>query len=364
MEPLNTANVERAAPFHDLDRDDAPASLEGLVYRALTRRPDFQDTTLITEPNRGKYDPRAGRGGRNDDLDEVFRLMSELNAGALADPTLGADAEGRHGFVERLDATVDDLVQALDGRPITYVELGPEPNKTRRILARLLDAGVEVRGYVAVDINPASAETMRVRLSDLLSPGRVVVRNAAFEDVSPSDLHDPDTLTVLTSLGFQEGNSHPDEVAALLDRLMRPSDLVLSEMQVADPGDDRALHAFYAQPLMRRFSRLCVERSFPGVASEHHLAVERVDVGLETPVKVCATYEMLALNDARPESAFVTNYCLKPTSAQWRALREGDGRFRVLSQRRTGDRTVAFQLAERVPECGSADEREEDAPTR
>lgn len=326
-------------------------ALEPLVRAAVGRLPEFRGTTLLSEANREKYAADTSGAG-SEALAQVFEIMRDLNAGALADPLLGADAEGLHSLRGRLRMAVDDLVDVLDGKPVSYVEFGPEPTKTREILARMLDAGVPVVRYLAVDINPASGARMRAALGDLLGPDRIEVVNAPFEAVAPETLHVPGATTVLTSLGFQEGNEHPERVASTLGRLLRPGDLVLAEMQIADRGDDAAFEAFYHTALMQRFSRLCVARAMPGARTRFQLAITDVDCGLESPVRVCAMCEDLPPDgEGRPRS-FITNICLKPTSAQWRAMRTRDGRFEVLAQRRTGDISVAFQLARRVPGRG------------
>jgi len=171
----------------------------------------------------------------------VFDLMRRLNAAALANPELASDQTGAYGFTDRLTVIVNDIVAALDSRPITYVELGPEPNKTHAILTRLLDAGVQVQRYVAVDINPVSGDRMRAALANLLDRDRMQVINVAFDEVAPEDLHVPGVPTLLTNLGFQEGNEHPGAIRALLAGLLRRGDLVLSEMQLADGGRRRGV---------------------------------------------------------------------------------------------------------------------------
>lgn len=341
-------------PTPDQPAADQPA-LEPLVHAAVARLPAFRGTTLLAEPNRDKYRAEA-TGARAEELEQVFEVMRDLNAGALADPTLAADAEGRHGLRERLHDAVDDLVAVLADTPVTYVEFGPEPTKTHAILARLRDAGVPVRRYLAVDINPASGARMREALGDLLDPRCIEVLNQPFETVEPEALHTPGTTTVLTSLGFQEGNEHPDAVARTLGNLLRPGDIVLGEMQIADRGDEDAFEAFYNTDLMRRFSRLCVARAVPGVTTSFRLAITDVDCGLDAPVKVCAMCEDLPPDAEGGPRSFITNICLKPTSAQWRAMRTRRGQFEVLSQRRTGDLSVAFQVARRVSDGTDAPE--------
>lgn len=44
---------------------------------------------------------------------------------------------------------------------------------------------------------------------------------------------DEDTLTVVTNLGFQEGNDLPTRIGPMLTRITQPGDLLLSEMQVS-----------------------------------------------------------------------------------------------------------------------------------
>lgn len=325
------------------------SALEPLVHAAVGRLPEFRDTTLMAEPNREKYRATA-KGAWAGELERVFEVMRDLNAGALANPKLAADAEGCHGLRSRLHDAVDDLVEVLPDAPVTYVEFGPEPTKTREILARLLDAEVPVHRYVAVDINPTSGARMREALGDLLDPQGIEVINQPFEAVGPEALHTPGATTVLTSLGFQEGNEHPDAVARTLGNLLRPGDIVLGEMQIADRADDDAFKTFYNTALMRRFSKLCAARAVPGVTTSFRLAITDVDCGLDHPVRVCAMCEDLPAGAEGEKRSFITNICLKPTSAQWRAMRTRHGQFEVLSQRRTGDLSIAFQVARRAPD--------------
>lgn len=79
-----------------------------------------------------------------------------------------------------------------------------------------------------------------------------------------------DFITVVTNIGFQEGNDLPSRTGPMLKRLTRPGDLLLSEMQVVrDSTSERAvtrvveavaIEQFYLLPEMRRFSVLVGQR--------------------------------------------------------------------------------------------------------
>ena len=62
---------------------------------------------------------------------------------------------------------------------------------------------------------------------------------------------------------------------------------------------------------------------------------------------VAATTERIRSDGDLNGKIVVTNYCIKYTEEGFRRLREFDRRFRVVSQRVTGDGSVGFQLAER-----------------
>ena len=94
-------------------------------------------------------------------LSAIFDAITNLNRMALADPSRCA---GEHGpsFRDALFNIVSELAKLCKGRPLRYVELGPEPIKSHAILTQTLGAGVHSRQYIGVDINP---ESEKVRIS-------------------------------------------------------------------------------------------------------------------------------------------------------------------------------------------------------
>lgn len=120
-----------------------------------------------------------------------------------------------------------------------YIELRPEPFKSRAILTQMLAAGVQLRQYIGVDINP-DFEVMRQTLVPLIGLDRFTYLIADFCKCSMANYTKPtrDTgvedhwATVVTNLDLQEGNDVPSRTGPMLKRLRRPGDLLLSEMQV------------------------------------------------------------------------------------------------------------------------------------
>ena len=217
--------------------------------------------------------------------------MANLNRMALGDPSLCA---GEHGpsFRDALFNAASELANLVKGRPLRYVELGPEPIKSRAILIQMLAAGVQLQQYVGVDINPASEEVMRQTLVPLVGIDRFTYLNVDFYKCSMADYPNPggatgaqeDCVTVVTNLGFQEGNDLRSRIAPMLKCLTRPGDLLLSEMQVfqgstgerAGTGELKAvaIEQFHQLPEMRRFSVLVGQRFDSGGPGEPNAACD------------------------------------------------------------------------------------------
>lgn len=342
--PLQTSSSD------NLVHSSASHSLDALVRDAVANHLNIPVESVNVQPNKDKYHDPDRPEAALPELREVFSLMSQLNGFALDTPGVAANEVGYNDFGTCLDRMIDSLAAAFDGRTFRYVELGPEPNKTRRIIGGLIQRGVRIANYVAVDINPASSSKMREALDDLLPSNRIRVLRRDFQDLDASDVHDDDLPILATTLGFQEGNDHPTTAAAFFEHILRPGDLLLSEMQVATPNNDNRIEAFYRNPLMRRFSRLSRQHELPVEGTNYRFFLLPVSLGLSKPVKIAVMCE----DDAgtvtgQARTVFVTNYCLKYTREQFRQYRESNARFEVLAEQVTGDDTVVFQLARCLP---------------
>ena len=300
--------------------------------------------------------------------------MANLNRMALGDPSPCA---GEHGpsFRDALFSAARELAKLAKGRPLRYVELGPEPIKSCAILTRLLSAGVQLRQYIGVDINPESEEVMRQTLVPVIGTDRFSYLIADFYKCSLADFPNPmgragapeDCVTVVTNLGFQEENDLPSRTGTMLMCLTRPGDLLLSEMQVL-PGSTgegagtrevaaAAIERFYQLSEMQRFSVLvgqrlaCGGRQLPTVASDgeseqqeclFHPVPLRTEIG---SVNVAATLVAVGVDGVK--KYVLTNSCLKYTRDQFQRAREAFGSFVVVSSQETGDKSVVIQIAER-----------------
>lgn len=318
------------------------------IQSALSEFLNIVPSNILTQPNRDKYYNPEKPQCTDARLREVFHLMRDLNASALANPALGVNADGQKSFRDCLTDIARDIAFRFVGQEFIYLELGPEPVKTRFLLSRLKELGSRVAAYIGVDINPTSAVEMQTALSGILPPDAIFSRVKAFENLRPSDVRVGQRPILATMLGFQEGNDHPAEIANVLERVLMPGDYVLSEMQIAGTKlGDRPFMEFYHDPRMRRFARLALKRVIPEAASEYRFFVIPVDVGLVEPVQACVSCEEIIEPNALRGTIFVANYCLKFTSGQFRNVRGANGTFCVTDERQTGDESIVFQLARR-----------------
>ena len=174
-----------------------------------------------------------------------------------------------------------------------------------------------------------------------------------------------DCVTVVTNLGFQEGNDLPSRTGPMLQSLTRPGDLLLSEMQVFHRSTSEragtreveaaAIERFYQLPEMRRFSALVGQRFDSGSPQELNAASDgqqqdylsnlvplRIEIGL---VKVAATLVSVGIDGVK--KYVLTNSCVKDTCDQFQQARETSGNFVVITSQETGDESVVFQILER-----------------
>lgn len=149
----------------------------------------------------------------------------------------------------------------------------------------------------------------------------------------------------------------------MLKRLTQPGDLLLSKMQVfldgssgADDVDEDLIKAFYQHLEMQRFSALVGQRLEVRSPSEANTAscnkkpeyiFQLVPLQTEVgSVKVATTVVSVRLNGIK--RYLLTNSCLRFTPIQFQQARETSGDFDVRVSQETGDKSVVFQIAERL----------------
>lgn len=324
-------------------------SLQQKVHLAIAAHTEFSLDRILTQDNRVKYTNAGSRETSSDHLDEVFHLMRQLNEGGIASDTLGRLREDGRSFRDALEDSCARVAKDFSGRRLTYVELGPEPVKTGFILKTLIRMGVTIDRYVAVDINPKSADPMKAALELILPGTELTFVTASFEDVHLADIiGEAAPAALITMLGFQEGNDDPFVVNDWLAGIARPGDLLLSESQLHQTGQVDRISSFYAHPAMQRFSRIAfeqaVDRNLPTLNRFFLLPVSFRD-GQTAQVAILAE-EFAGSINAR--NLHVSNFCLKLTLEQYRHYREESGRFTIIGESATDDQTLHFQLSRRI----------------
>ncbi|MCK7615278.1 hypothetical protein [Roseibium sediminicola] len=333
----------------DHHRFSAETSLQQKVHRAIAAHTEFSLDRILTQDNRVKYTNAGSQETATGHLDEVFQLMRQLNEGGIASPTLGRLAKTGRSFREALEESCVAIAETLGGKPLIYVELGPEPIKTGFILKTLLRLGVVIDRYIAVDINPKSAGPMKAALAEILPGTPLTFVTSSFEEFRLADAVEQGApRAVITMLGFQEGNDDPFVVNDWLAGIARPGDLLLSESQLYTTGQVDKISGFYAHPAMQRFSRIAferaVDRNLPTLNRFFLLPVAFRD-GQSAQVAILAE-EYAGSISAR--NLHVSNFCLKLTLDQYRHYRQEGGHFTIVGESSTDDQTLHFQLSRRV----------------
>lgn len=328
-------------------RPDAEIPLDVAVQRAVCNFLGIPDEDVITVPNKEKYYREDNSRSAHEELLEVFGLMRELNRQGVSGDALCRSELGGTSFIETLRGTVEDYVAQLEGGRMRYVELGPEPIKTLEIITLLIEAGVEIEAYTAVDINPASSDVMREALSRILPAERIDFVTADYHNLDSLSFGNGDAPVLATMLGFQEGNESPRRMASFFRRVMTQGDVLLAEMQLLPTADWRAIFDFYSNDLMRRFSKIGFQRIFGDLDSEYGVVLVPVPIEVCGTGFVAVTTERILSEGELENKIFISNYCIKYTLSDFRRIREFDGTFKIVSQRVTGNGSVGFQLAER-----------------
>ncbi|KAJ6477838.1 hypothetical protein C8R47DRAFT_1178681 [Mycena vitilis] len=295
---------------------------------------------IIVLDNSDKYapdgiKPQQATSG-HDTLSQIFDTMAKVNRMALESDTLCAGSHGGLSFRDALLGASSQLAQLANGR--------------RRRTSSRLAAGVRLASYVGIDINPASEATMRDALVPTVGAERFYYLIADFYkccvDDIPAPPFTPDAedgyVTVVTNLGFQEGNDLPERIGPMLSCLTRPGDFVLSEIQVFLPLGSSAVKCsvrdFYHHPEMRRFSGLVGRQFDPacslGEETEYLFYLLPIQTEIGT-VNVATT--LISARVDGTKRYVLTNSCLKYTSEQF-----------DLADGQTGDKSVVFHISERL----------------
>lgn len=322
--------------------------LTAQICRSLSLYLQVSKSDILIGRNEEKYHEKDEPLRATEPLEEIFRLMRELNEIGLKSPDMGASEHKKIPFAQVLRLIIGDIAEKVGEAPLQYTELGPEPSKTKFILRALLQSGVKIRRYSGVDINPTSKSTMKRELTELLPEDLIHYHLVLFENLREVDFCLPGIRNLITMLGFEEGNEHPRRTHKILNNILSSGDLLLSEMQLLPKGDWSPIFNFYQSEEMRRFSKVTFQRTYPNLKSEYGVYLVPVALTGLGPLMVAVTAEKIVNGKGLRDKIFVTNYCLKYTFEDYVSVREAGGSFKVISQRATGDGSVAFQLSEKV----------------
>lgn len=334
----------------DLEIEVSPASsLQSRVHRAIASHTEFSLDRIVTQDNRVKYTNRGRETESTGHLDEVFRLMRELNETGVGSDTLGRLKTDGRSFKDALMRSCAQIAAEFGGNPLIYVELGPEPIKTGFILKTLQELGVTIDRYIAVDINPMSVAHMRTALEEVLPGTPLQFVTCSFDEFRLRDVvEDGAPPAVITMLGFQEGNDDPFLVNEWLRDIARTGDLLLSESQLYTKHHTEKIPFFYGHPAMQRFSRIAFEQSV-----DRALPTLNRFFLLPVPFQENETTHVAILGEEfsstiNGRNLHVSNFCLKLTLKQYRLYREHGGFFRITGETFTDDETLHFQLSRRA----------------
>lgn len=316
-----------------------------LVVASLKNNHGF-DCPIWTVENADKYTAAsADLPDRHRQLsEEILSLMTLLNKEGVTRPDLCATPSGKGALGDLLRAVADDLVDLIGQDSLHYVELGPEPIKTSALIHHLLEHGAQPQHYTAVDINQTSHGVMRRMVEPLLaSPQRFRYLASDFRALFRHHIERGQDLTLITMLGFQEGNELPDTIGQIIRQVGGSRTYVLSEMQLSTAEGDEHIHRFYAHDCMSRFSDLVGLKLGFEKAGDHEVVILEI-VHDDDRFRVAAT--LLPVSNGQDDGYLLTNVCLKYTREQFTRVRQDYGGCRVIGEYCSGDGSVLYQLAE------------------
>jgi hypothetical protein len=321
-------------------------SLNNVVVDALTRTRQYQGHALWTVENHAKYSTLKHAPGSQQDPHinhQIFMLMCALNEHGINTDGLCADTQGNGSLKSLLARLTRRLTSLSQGNRVHYVELGPEPVKTSYILTRIAQAAATVR-YTAIDINATSESAIRDAVIPIIAdPINFHYFAADYRTVTQDTLHHDQDLTLITMLGFQEGNEPPVVTGRLIRTLADHTTYIVSEMQVYEEGLESCIHAFYAHPHMLRFSQLIALQQGFVPLGEHETTLLRLKMAGEL-LHVAITLQ--PVQHLQQRGYLLTNSCIKYTPEQFRSARRLHGNCVVLEELASGDGSVRYQIAQ------------------
>lgn len=318
-------------------------SINDFVIDSLSRDARYKKNRIWTIENHEKYSTLSERDLNQRKInEEVFHLMCALNQQGVEDDTLCACPSGQGSLKTVLQDMSDRLSVLCHDAKVHYVELGPEPIKTSRILSEISATASHV-DYTAIDINESSRSCMQMAVSPLVSPnGSFNYLAADYRTVESWKLDQGQDMTIITMLGFQEGNELPVTTGRLIRSLSGGPTYVISEMQLFDDGLEESIYAFYSNPNMVRFSELIAYQQGFEPLGQHEIKIVRMPMQDEL-LHVAITLQPVR-ND-KYEGYLLTNICLKYSADQFRRIRSLHGRCEVIEEFVSGDRSVMYQVA-------------------
>ncbi len=298
---------------------------------------------IWTIENAEKYSTLSSQDTHQWISEEIFSLMTSLNTEGMTRSDLCAAPSGYGSLDQTLRAVADDLIVLLGQDRLHYVELGPEPVKTSALIGYLLAHGVEPQDYTAIDINRASHIAMRNAVEPLLPAAHgfnYLAKN--FRDLERHHIERGQDVTLITMLGFQEGNELPGTIGDIIRSVGGKQTYVLSEMQLSTPEGDDHIRRFYEHACMSRFSDLIgLKMGFEKLGT-HQIVVSEIEHE-DDRYRVAAT--LLPVSDGREEGYLLTNVCLKYTREQFVRIRQEYGGYKVIGEYCSGDGSVIYQLS-------------------
>jgi len=327
--------------------DTDQISLEGEIKSVLSKHFLCSPERIIFQENKTKYHNESAPLTADDDLSEIFHLMKNLNIEGITDPLLCTGSDGGNSFSASLLEAIGQFAEKYKGKKINYIELGPEPIKTKFIIEYLISMGVSIDTYCSVDINPASAAYMRESLADILPAASITHQISAFENFRMDSEVFDDLPVLVTMLGFQEGNDESSTMNSWMKNIVKKDGYLLSEMQLMSEDTRQQVIGFYRNPNMIRFSKVAFTRAFGDLDSNYSSVL--LPLTQKSGEKVNAMMMIESFTDVDgAQLHLVTNFCLKYTSAQYHQHRVQDQSFDVEFESLTGDNSVVFQLSRRT----------------
>ena len=318
-------------------------NLESTVRNSLGSFTPLSISEIDTVANAEKYaksDNDVSQDGQY--LEDIFGYMSELNKMVADGNAICADNSGKDSLYDSLLRTADYISQQSDGASVRYIEIGPEPHKTKLILKRLTENRVNLTSYVGLDINPESEKHMRMVLEPVIGKHRFSYMVNDYNKLDYSCFGFHDGITIMTMMGFQEGNEMPLKMLNILENLTRKGDFLLSEMQLSSFSGWKPIIDFYSLQHMQSFSQKICERIEIKATGQHKIFLTPIDTELG-PIMTAAT--IVPYQSGEGARYLLTNCCFKYTREQFRAVRQYKNTFKVVKEFLSGDQTVSYQLA-------------------